>query len=102
METSILLPHWAVASFMIKEYFQKITLFTILTFLSFTALVIVAISHQPEEIKSILLYRLAFTLATLIATDVLLKQVLKLRTVWLWVSQIFLLIIAVYIWILSE
>ena len=87
---------------MIKEYFQKITLFTTLAFLSLVALLIIAISHQPEEIKSVLLYRLTLTLVILIAADILLKQILKLKNAWLWISQLFLLVVAIYIWIISE
>ncbi len=87
---------------MMKKYFQKITLFTLLAFLSFTVFIIVAISRQPEEIKTGLLYHLALTFIILVAADVILKQILKLKTTWLWILQIFLLLVAIYIWIISE
>ena len=87
---------------MLKKYFSNITLFTVMAFLSLTALVIAAISRQPEEVKTTILYYLASTTLILVSLDVLLKQILKLKKGWLWAAQIFLLLAAVYIWIVSE
>ena len=87
---------------MFKTYFSKVTLFTILAFLSLVAFVIIAISHQPDEIKNTLLYRLAFAVILFAGIDILLKQILKLKNGWLWAAQIFILFIAVYLWIISD
>ena len=86
---------------MLTNYFAKITLFTVLTFAALLALIITAISRQAEEIKSLLMYRLAVATAILFVTDFVLKRIFKHRTGWLWTVQIFLLLIAVYIWIIS-
>ncbi len=85
-----------------KKYFQTITLFTILAFLLLTTLIIVAISHQPEELKSDILLNLAIAILVIAAVDVLLKLILKLKKSWLWALQIFLLLVTIYIWIISE
>ena len=87
---------------MLKKYFSNITLFTVMAFLSLTALVIAAISRQLEEVKTTIFYYLASSTLILVSLDVLLKQILKLKKGWLWAVQIFLLLAAVYIWIVSE
>ncbi len=86
---------------MLKKYFSKITLFTILAFFCLTALFIVAISHQSAIIKEPWLYHLSIAVVLFITIDILLKLVLKLKPVWLWLIQIFLMLLAVYIWIIS-
>ncbi len=77
-------------------------MFTILAFVSLLLFVLLLISRQPEEIKGELLSHLIIASALLFGADVLLKNVLKLKTVWLWTIQILLLLIAVYVWIVSE
>ena len=86
---------------MLKKYFSKITLFTVLAGFAVVAFIIVVISHQPQIIKRPSLYHLAIAALAFVGIDVLLKQVLKLRNVWLWILQILLLLIAVYVWIIS-
>lgn len=86
---------------MLKKYFHTITLFTVMAFLSVTAFIIVAISRQPEGVKSLVLFRLAIAALLFFATDILLKQILKLKPIPLWLTQILLLLLAVYIWIIS-
>lgn len=87
---------------MIKKYFQTITLFTILAFLLLTALITVAISHQPAELKSDILYKISVGLLVVLVADTVMKLVLRLKTIWLWVLQIFLLLVAVYAWIIQD
>ncbi len=87
---------------MLTKYFSRITLFTVLACLSLVALIITAISHQPEEIKAPVAYRLIMATLLFISIDILLKQVLKLKIGWLWFIQICLVLVAVYIWIVSE
>ena len=87
---------------MIKKYFERISLFTILAFVSLLLCVLLLISRQPDEIKGELLSHLIIASALFFGVDVLLKNILKLKTVWLWTIQILLLLIAVYVWIVSE
>ena len=87
---------------MLKKYFSKITLFTVMAFVSLLLFVLLLISRQPEEIKSELLYRSIVVCALFLGVDILLKNILKLKTVWLWTIQILLLLAAVYVWIVSE
>ncbi len=87
---------------MIKKYFLRITLFTVLACLCLVALVISVISHQPQEIKNQLIFTLAPALFCFVFFDVLLKQIFRLTTGWLWLMQILLLLVAVYVWIVSE
>ncbi|MDQ2751969.1 MAG: hypothetical protein M3R72_03005 [Bacteroidota bacterium] len=87
---------------MLKKYFSKITLFTVLAFVSLIFFVMLLISRQPEEIKSGLLFNLMIASALFLGVDVLLKNILKLKTLWLWLIQILLLLAAIYVWIVSE
>lgn len=87
---------------MLKKYFARITMFTVLASLSLVAFVIAAISHQADVIKDTILYHFAVATITFAGIDLLLKQILKLKTLWVWIIQIFLLLLAIYIWIVSE
>lgn len=87
---------------MLKKYFSNITLFTVMAVVSLTAFIITAISRQPEELKTTLLYNIAIAIISFVCFDVLLKQILKLKKGWLWIAQVFLLLVAVYIWVISE
>lgn len=87
---------------MLKHFFERITLFTVLACLSLVVFIIVAISREAAIIKQTLLYHLGISVFVFAGIDVLLKQVLKLKTAALWAIQIFLLLVAVYVWIVSE
>ena len=87
---------------MVRKYFSRITLFTLLACVCFTALLIVLISHETAEVKSWLLFRLFIGTILLIIIDVLVKRILNLKTAWVWALQIFLLLAAVYAWIISD
>ncbi len=87
---------------MLKNYFEKITLFTVMAGLSLVAFIIAAISHEADVIKESLLYHLGLAVILFAGIDVLLKYLLKGKTVWLWTIEFFLLLVAIYIWIISE
>ncbi len=72
---------------MIHTYFRRITLFTVMVLLCLAVLFIAAISQQPFEVKSLLLYRLFAATIVFLVIDIFLKQICQLKSGWLWAIQ---------------
>jgi hypothetical protein len=87
-----------------KKFFSRITLFPLLTLVLVFVMIYLYITQPSSAGQGSWMIALMVlpVLAVMIVVDLVLRKTFPVKTYWIWLIEILLLLVAIYAWIIRE